>query len=129
MGSKTSYREKKRMLREKGIYVSKLMVRISPEKLLRYLRLIKGKRAVDAKAFLSLMPGKAPRLLVRFLDSSIANAVNNFEEDEENLYVKSFDLGKGPHLRRFWPRSHGRVYPINRYYSRITLYLEAKEEE
>ena len=64
-------------------------VRIAPLKARLVIDLIRGKNVADAKAILANQPQRAARVIEKVLNSSIANAVNNFNMNEENLYVKT----------------------------------------
>ena len=63
-------------------------VRIAPRKTRLVIDLIRGKNVAEAKSILANQPQRAARVIEKVLDSSVANAVNNFKMNEENLYVK-----------------------------------------
>ena len=64
-------------------------VRISPRKTRLVIDLIRGKSVSEARAILANQPQRASRVISKVLESAIANAVNNFNMKEENLYVKT----------------------------------------
>ena len=84
------------------------MQRISPIKARLVIDLIRGKDANEAKNILINYNNKAARLIVKVLDSAIANAVNNNKMDEKTLYVKEARVDAGPVMKRhmFDSRSH-----------------------
>ena len=63
------------------------MQRISPIKARLVIDLIRGKNAHDARNILINYNNKAARLIIKVLDSAIANAVNNNQMDAEKLYI------------------------------------------
>ena len=101
--------------------------RISPRKVKIVCDLIRGKDTKIAKAILLHTPKAASELLVKVLDSAVANAENNFGMDPENLYVSEVFADAGPILKRGMPRAQGRMYRINKRTSHITIVVAEKE--
>ena len=85
------------------------MQRISPIKARLVIDLIRGKDANEAKNILINYNNKASRLIVKVLDSAIANAVNNNKMDEKTLYVKEARVDAGPVMKRMMFDSRGHV--------------------
>jgi len=102
-------------------------VRISPRKANRVMALIRGKGVEEAKAILGFLPGNASKVVQKVLESAIANAINNFELSEGNLYVFHAYANKGPILKRFSIGAMGRVNPRKRPTSHLYIILEEKE--
>ena len=100
--------------------------RISPRKVKIVCDLIRGKDTKIAKAILLNTPKAASELLVKVLDSAVANAENNFGMDPENLYVSQVFADAGPILKRGMPRAQGRMYRINKRTSHITVVVAEK---
>ncbi len=103
-------------------------VRVSPLKARLVAREIRGKPVGEARRLLALSPQKAARILRKVLDSAVANAVNNFELDEENLWVVKAFVDEGPRLKRLNPRAFGRADVIQRRLSHITIVVAEKED-
>ena len=101
--------------------------RISPRKVKIVCDLIRGKDTKIAKAILLSTPKAASELLVKVLDSAVANAENNFGMDPENLYVSQVFADAGPILKRGMPRAQGRMYRINKRTSHITVVVAEKD--
>ena len=85
------------------------MQRISPIKARLVIDLIRGKDANEAKNILINYNNKAARLIVKVLDSAIANAVNNNKMDVNTLYVKEARVDAGPVMKRMMFDSRGHV--------------------
>ncbi len=100
--------------------------RISPRKVKIVCDLIRGKDTKIAKAILLHTPKAASELLVKVLDSAVANAENNYGMDPENLYVSQVFADAGPILKRGMPRAQGRMYRINKRTSHITVVVAEK---
>ena len=101
--------------------------RISPRKVKIVCDLIRGKDVKAAKAILENTPKAASELMVKVLDSAVANAENNFSMDPEKLYVSATYADPGPILKRGMPRAQGRMYRINKRTSHITIVVAEKE--
>lgn len=82
--------------------------RVSPRKARLVVDLIKGKTVEEAQAILQhLDKGSAP-LISQVLRSATANAENNFNLDQRDLYVKRALADEGPRMKRVWMRGRGR---------------------
>ena len=101
--------------------------RISPRKVGIVCDLIRSKDVKTARAILANTPKAASELLIKVLDSAVANAENNHGMDPEKLYVSATYANGGPILKRGMPRAQGRMYRINKRTSHITMVLAEKE--
>ena len=101
-------------------------VRISDTKARIVLDQIKGKGVIEAMGILKYSPRYAAEIIEKVLKSAIANAVNNNELDENNLYVADVVANQGPTLKRIRPRAQGRAYRINKKTAHISIYLDEK---
>ena len=102
-------------------------VRISDTKARIVLDQIKGKGVIEAMGILKYSPRYAAEIIEKVLKSAIANAVNNNELDENNLYVADVVANQGPTLKRIRPRARGRAYRINKKTAHISIYLDEKK--
>ncbi len=100
--------------------------RISPRKVSIVCDLIRGKDVGTARAILENTPKAASELLVKLLNSAIANAENNFGMDPDELYVSETFATPGPILKRGMPRAKGRMYRINKRPSHLTVVVAEK---
>ena len=101
-------------------------VRIAPRKTRLVIDLIRGKNVDDARAILSNQPQRAARVIEKVLDSSIANAVNNFKMNEENLYVKTCYVDEALVMKRAKMDSRGHVGRNDHKTSHITVIVAEK---
>ena len=102
-------------------------VRISDTKARIVLDQIKGKVVIEAMGILKYSTRYAAEIIEKVLKSAIANAVNNNELDENNLYVADVVANQGPTLKRIRPRAQGRAYRINKKTAHISIYLDEKK--
>ena len=101
--------------------------RISPRKVGIVCDLIRGKDVKTARAILANTPKAASELMIKVLDSAVANAENNHGMDPEKLYVSATYANGGPILKRGMPRAQGRMYRINKRTNHITICVAEKE--
>jgi large subunit ribosomal protein L22 len=96
-------------------------VRMSPSKVRRVLRQLQGKSYKDALILLEFMPYASCEPIIKVLRSAAANAQNNMNLSENDLFVKSAFADHGPVMKRFRPRAQGRAYRILKATSHITI--------
>ena len=101
-------------------------VRISSSKVRIVIDLIRGKKVDDAVAILQFTPKAASPVVLKVLNSAIANAVNNSELDRKSLYVAEVYANPGPTLKRFVARSRGSASPVLKRTSHISVVLDQK---
>ena len=96
-------------------------VRIAPRKVRVVMDLIRGKNVKDAFAILKFTPKVGAEAIEKVLKSAVANAENNFDMNEDNLYVSEAYVDQGPTLKRIHPRSRGQAFKILKRTSHITV--------
>lgn len=101
--------------------------RISPRKVNIVNDLIRNKDVGVARGILMNTPKAASELLIKLLDSAVANAENNFGMDKDKLYVAEIYANAGPMLKRIRPRAQGRAFRIMKRTSHITIVVKEKE--
>jgi large subunit ribosomal protein L22 len=101
--------------------------RISPRKVKIVCDLIRGKDTKIAKAILTQTPNAAAELMLKILNSAVANAENNHEMDPDSLYVSETYANPGPIIKRMRPQARGRGARINKRTSHITIVVAEKE--
>lgn len=101
-------------------------LRMSPRKVRLVANLVKGMDVLEAKTELEFLPKKASGLILKLLNSAIANAKHNFNIEENNLYILRMIVEGGPSLKRWMPRAMGRATPILKRTCDLNLILEEK---
>ena len=106
--------------------------RISPQKTRLVADLIRGKGVEEAKRTLVFTQKRGADLLLKALNSAIANAEVKNVEDPEILKVETVFIDQGPVYPRRQPRARGRADTLRRPSSHVTLVvaedISAKEE-
>ena len=95
--------------------------RISPQKCRLVADTVRGKGVGNALSTLKFMPKKGARLVLKVLESAIANAENNLGADIAELKVTRIEIDTAPVLKRFAARAKGRGNRIVKRNSHITL--------
>ena len=101
-------------------------LRIAPRKVRLVAGLIKGMSVEQAKQQFDFLPKKSAEPVLKLLMSAVANAKNNFKMEEADLFVETIFVDQGRVLKRWLPRAMGRVSPILKKSSHVTLILKRK---
>ncbi len=103
-------------------------IRIAPRKTRQMIDVVRNKDVAEARAQLEFTVKRAANPVLKLLNSAVASAVNDFKLQEENLYISKITADEGPTLKRSFPMSRGRAYPIMKRTSHITLILSEKSQ-
>jgi large subunit ribosomal protein L22 len=95
--------------------------RISPQKCRLVADTVRGKGVGNALATLKFMPKKGAELVLKVLESAIANAENNLGADIDELKIHRIEIDVAPVLKRFAARAKGRASRIVKRNSHITI--------
>ena len=102
-------------------------VRITPRKARLVIDLIRGRDVREAQAVLMFTPRGASPIILKVLNSAIANAENNLSLNVDNLYVKECYVNEGVRLKRLLPRAKGQGDIIQKRTSHITVVVAERE--
>jgi large subunit ribosomal protein L22 len=104
-------------------------VRSSASKARVVLDLIRGLDVRSADEVLQFTDRHIARDVRKVLASAVANAVNNDDQDADELFVIACFADEGPTLRRFRPRARGRATRINKRSCHITVIVARMSDE
>ena len=102
---------------------------ISPQKLRLVCDQVRGMDAEQAQVVLDFMPQKGASIIIKTLNSAIANALNNFDLKLDELYVAKIFADDGPRLKRFKAGARGRYKPRIKRTSHLTVILAERGDE
>ena len=102
-------------------------LRIPPRKARLVIDLIRGKSVLEADKILKNINKESARISRKVLVSAVANAENNLNLDKTNLYVKEAYVNEGQTLKRIKFGSRGRIDPIKKRTSHITIVVSDKK--
>ncbi len=95
--------------------------RISPQKCRLVADLVRGKPVGQALSTLRFTPKKGADVILKILESAIANAENNMSADIDDLKVEAIKVDIAPVMKRFQARAKGRGARIWKRNSHISL--------
>ncbi|MCI6498945.1 MAG: 50S ribosomal protein L22 [Lachnospiraceae bacterium] len=100
--------------------------RVPVQKACFVLDAIRGKSVQEAIGILTYNPRYASEVILKLLNSAIANAENNNGMSPDRLYIEECYASNGPIMKRIRPRAQGRAYRIEKRMSHITVVLNEK---
>ncbi|MBI4267874.1 MAG: 50S ribosomal protein L22 [Chloroflexi bacterium] len=100
---------------------------ISARKVRMLVDLVRGKKVDDALTLLKFTPTPTAQVVARAIKSAAANAESTAQMSASNLRVVKIYADKAESLKRFRPRSRGRVSPILKRSSHITVIVAEQE--
>jgi len=98
-------------------------VGISPQKVRLAIDLVRGKKVAEALTILKFLPAPAAKAVAKVIKSAAANAENNFQMIPSELKIVSISVDSGHTLKRFRPQARGRINPIVKRSSNITVFV------
>lgn len=119
-------RERNENNREKRPHAKLSYARIPVQKACFVLDAIRGKDVDEALAILTYSPRYASEVILKLVNSAVANAENNNGMDHSKLYIAECYATQGPMLKRIQPRAQGRAYRILKRMSHINVVLDER---
>ncbi len=104
-------------------------VRTSASKIRAVLDLIRGLDVKSADQILQLTERHTAIPVRKLLASAVANAVNNDNQEADELYVIACFADEGPTLKRFKPRARGRASRINKRTCHVTIIVARMSDD
>jgi len=104
-------------------------IRMSPRKLRLVARAVAKLSPLEALAILPRVNKRAAQPLGKTIKSALGNAVGNLGLKGEDLKIQKIEIGEGPAYKRWRVVSRGRIHPIKKRTSHITVVLTAPDEK
>ena len=102
---------------------------ISPQKCRLIADVVRGKRVGLALSQLRFMPKKGAELVLKALESAVANAEHNHGADIDELKISAIQVDAAPLMKRFAARAKGRGNRIVKRTSQITVHVSDGRKE
>jgi len=112
-----------------GVRAQVKYVRTSAYKAREVLDLIRNEQVAKALEILEFSERDIARVILKCLESAIANAENNNGQVAAELFVSACYADEGPTLKRFRPRARGRASRIRKRTSHITIIVSRLPED
>ncbi|MEW6143238.1 MAG: 50S ribosomal protein L22 [Chloroflexota bacterium] len=103
-------------------------VGIPPGKVRQVADLVRGKTVDEALTILKFVPTPASKAVAKTIKSAAASAENNYQMSPSQLNVVEIYADGARVLKRYRPQSRGRISPILKRASHITVYVDEKEK-
>lgn len=100
--------------------------RVGEQKARLVANLIRGKNVDQAIKALTFLNKKSAGIIMKLIESAVANAEYKKTIDVDRLYVKTICVDQGPVLKRFRPRAQGRAYGVKKRTSHINVILDER---
>ncbi len=104
-------------------------LRIAPKKANLIAKMVRGMSVSVALNTLRRTNKKAARMVEKLLKSAVANAQHNDKQDGNNLMIKTIIVNQGAGYRRGVPMARGRMRPMIKFLSHISLTLGIDDGE
>jgi len=101
---------------------------ISPQKVRLVVNMVRGKKVDEALNILKFLPSPTAKAVSKVIKSAVASAENNFQMSPAELRITEIFADKGHVMKRFRPQSRGRINPILKRSSNITVFVTEEEE-
>jgi len=101
-------------------------LRISPRKARLAAQLIRGLPVPQARLQLEHCQMKGGKLLIKTLNSAVANAELQSDTSSERLRVREVRVDEGPKMKRAKPRSRGQRHPVVKRTSHFTVVVSTQ---
>lgn len=102
-------------------------IRMSPRKARLVVNLVRGKRVEEALDMLRFVTKAAAEPVRKAIQSAAANAEENYGLSADQLYITAISADEGPTLKRARFAARGRVKPILKRSTHITVVLGNRE--
>ena len=100
---------------------------ISAQKIRLLVDMVRGKNVDEALTLLRFMPTPKAQVVAKAVKSAVANAENNFQMIPSDLKIVGIFADEARAMKRHRPRSRGRVSPIRKRSSHITVIVAGQE--
>ena len=115
--------------KENQALASARYIKGSERKLNLLAQMIRGKKVDIALADLEFSRKRIAKDVRKCVMSAVANAENNHGLDVNDLVVKEAYVGKNLVITRFHARGRGRMSPIEKPFSQLTVVVKEKQAE
>ncbi len=108
------------------VYSKYNKARTSVKKVSPVIDLVRGKGVAEAANILQFNKTKASDIVLKVLNSAVANAKNNLSLNEKDLYVSEIFVNGGPTIKRGRIVARGRFSPILKRTAHIVVGLSER---
>lgn len=103
-----------------------LGLKVTPRKVRLVIDLVRGKDVDEAISLLTLVHKEAAPYIIKLINSAKSNAVNNFNMNEDKLYVSEIMASDSIKMRRYLPRAKGSASGMVKRFSNVYVTLKER---
>ena len=111
------------------IYTVANDIGISPQKVRLVINMVRGKKVDEALNILRFLPTPTAKAVAKVVKSAVANAENNFQMVPAELKIAEIFANEGHTFKRFRPQARGRVTPILKRSTHISVFVAEEGEQ
>lgn len=111
------------------VYAKSKYIRTSVKKTRPVMDLVRGKDIVEARRVLRFHQTKPAKLVLKTLNSAVANARHNLDLNEKNLYISELYVNEGPTMKHGQFVGRGRFNPLLKRTSHIVVGLSERSDK
>ncbi|GMO16514.1 MAG: hypothetical protein Ta2E_07800 [Mycoplasmoidaceae bacterium] len=104
-------------------------IHISPRKLGLVCDLVRGKNAIEAQTILTNLDKKGAKILLKLLNSAIANGTNNFGMNLSKMYILETVANEAAMLKRTLPRAKGSASMLRKRHSHLSIVVSDDQKD
>ena len=102
-------------------------LRVSASKARLLANMVRGRKVDDALTMLKFTPTPTAKIVAKVIKSAAANAENGFQLSPTDLKIVRIFVDQAPMMKRYRPAARGRVSPILKRSSHITVIVAEQE--
>ena len=100
---------------------------VSPRKVRLLVDMVRGKKVDEALTMLKFTPSPTAQVVAKVIKSAATNAESGFQMSFSDLRIVRIFADEARTLKRYRPRARGRVSPIVKRSSHITVVVAEQE--
>ena len=101
---------------------------VPPSKARLLIDMVRGKDVDEALTMLQFYPSPTARVVAKVIKSAAANAESVFQMSSSDLKIVEIFADEAPTMKRYRPRARGRVNPILKRSSHITVIVDEEKD-
>lgn len=110
------------------VYAKYKYAKIAPNKVRIVMDLVRNQSVADAQRILKFSPTKASDMILKTLNSAVANASHNLGLKKDDLFVSDIYVGAGPTMKRGRFKGRGRWHAILKRSSHLVVGLSERKQ-
>jgi large subunit ribosomal protein L22 len=103
-------------------------IRMSARKVRFIAESVRRQTPGNALENLMFIQKRAAKPIIKVIKQAVANAINNYNQKEDNLLIHRIEVVEGPTYKRWQAVSRGRAHPILKRTCHIAVFLKSDDK-